>query len=1208
MADTIHQIQAEKAPPTDPQAFTDQVIKQMLALAFPADVVQTFLAMWTGTIKYTAVRSGVMPTDQVDPATLSDFSNIQLAYDPSNQAQQLTFQGVLLDLQKSKIEHANSSTVLSRLLTDVQDQAKTFFQKYFQVATIGQKTIGFLPPADFDLLFLDDPQKEGQKRTELAQTLLPYLQQKLIHQAVVEATVANLSADASLVETLITNADLLSDPIQPSKTLLDAFASVGEQGLSVTYYASNDGSGQPLVMGTASTADTANTQMPKPSGTGSAHFEGYVQVPADGIYRFFVELGKQNAQARLQFDFPPNPFILAVASTDQAEASSFVALKAVIPYHVTADFSNLGGGNASLLVQGETMPRGSFSQLTLYPQAAVDRFTHALVLLSKTHQLMQGLGLNEREVTYLIGHSADFENLSFSALPTQPSEDSVAAKAKAVALFGQFLRLTTYASLKQGPAGGSDGLIDVFEQARQTFLANTTPDDAVQAVIDKLYQIVANLTRRDKMVVQAIAEQLGLKPQPSQTVGNNLLVTVPDFTQEKGFQRLWDALQLVQTIGISAADLADATTIIDGSKTTEARATIAGKLKNAVKAHYTPDAWRPIAQSIFDQLRQEKRDALSAYLVHHLRLENREQLFEYFLVDPGMEPVVKTSRLRLALSSVQTFIQRCLLNLEPKVDPSAIPANQWEWMKRYRVWQANREIFLWPENWMEPEWRLDKTDLFLALESALLQGDVTNDLVEDAFYTYLKDLEVRARLDIVTMYLEEVLNDPKSDVLHVIGRNHGKPQKYFYRRFSFGIWNAWEPVKVDIEGDHLALVKWRDRLHLFWVTFSPTNAAPEIVSKTPGAKPPTLVQMTFGDLTENVPKKQVKLQLNWSEYFQGKWSDRKASDLNRAKPIDVGKDFDPLSAYIHVTKETDDSGNEGAVKIILDAPLGAAFRLVGKNSEPDASDAKPVWEYYHYTSTKQWVDATKVADSGPLQVHFTDKDTTHINMHNGQLINTKEVSAPILQKGYDFALLLCDTPEILPSRSDFPVDFAAQARALGRPFFYQDRDDDITLFVQPSLSDKSLTDWNGWVIPVPPECCLGSDNWWEAVTVKDQVPNFGTVNPGDPSAKYQMQSRVDWATQPNTAISLGTTLIGLSGGLSLQHELVTGVASTGSFAAVRNAQPNGTQTLSSGTILNAVGPAGLTLAGLQASSIERSSVFASNSVQPTLNQAEGGIA
>jgi SpoVK/Ycf46/Vps4 family AAA+-type ATPase len=28
---------------------------------------------------------------------------------------------------------------------------------------------------------------------------------------------------------------------------------------------------------------------------------------------------------------------------------------------------------------------------------------------------------------------------------------------------------------------------------------------------------------------------------------------------------------------------------------------------------------------------------------------------------------------------------------------------RWSWLKRYRVWDANRKIFLYPENWLEPE-------------------------------------------------------------------------------------------------------------------------------------------------------------------------------------------------------------------------------------------------------------------------------------------------------------------------------------------------------------------------------------------------------------------------------------------------------------------------------------------------------------------------
>src|SRR4029077_15410060 len=30
----------------------------------------------------------------------------------------------------------------------------------------------------------------------------------------------------------------------------------------------------------------------------------------------------------------------------------------------------------------------------------------------------------------------------------------------------------------------------------------------------------------------------------------------------------------------------------------------------------------------------------------------------------------------------------------------------WKWRKNYRIWDANRRIFLYPENWIEPDLRL----------------------------------------------------------------------------------------------------------------------------------------------------------------------------------------------------------------------------------------------------------------------------------------------------------------------------------------------------------------------------------------------------------------------------------------------------------------------------------------------------------------------
>src|SRR6202030_898721 len=227
------------------------------------------------------------------------------------------------------------------------------------------------------------------------------------------------------------------------------------------------------------------------------------------------------------------------------------------------------------------------------------------------------------------------------------------------------------------------------------------------------------------------------------------------------------------------------------------------------------------------------------------------------------------------------FIQRCLLNLENanpnpalNIAASAIDADSWEWMKRYRVWQANREIFLYPENWMEPELRSDKTDLYQALESALLQGDVTSNLVEDSFLTYLKDLDIRARLDIVASYLDQNVASPELTALHVLGRTYSHPHRYFYRTHSTAGWSAWQAVTPDIESDHIVLAVWKGRLCVFWVTFISSPEAPG--SSAPISNDGQVASLKFGDLAANInaakatPK--MKIQLHWSEYFQGKWS------------------------------------------------------------------------------------------------------------------------------------------------------------------------------------------------------------------------------------------------------------------------------------------------------------------------------------------------
>jgi len=412
------------------------------------------------------------------------------------------------------------------------------------------------------------------------------------------------------------------------------------------------------------------------------------------------------------------------------------------------------------------------------------------------------------------------------------------------------------------------------------------------------------------------------------------LWAVPSFAADPAVCRLWEALRLVDRFGVAVATLAACAELLKPVVAELRRAEIARDLKDAVKARAGELNWSRVAQPIFDRLRQRQRDALVAHALHKLGYERLEQLYEHFLIDPGMEPVVQTSRVRLAIASVQLFVQRCFLNLEPQVHPSVLDAKRWEWMRRNSVWAGNRKLWLFPENVLEPEFRDDKTLLFEALEGALLQGDVSSDLVEDAFLAYVRQLDKIARLDMVAMHLEDHV-DASQRVLHLFGRTYGQPHEYFYRRCRNGSWTTWEPVTVTIQGDHLAPVIWRERLFLFWVTFmekADTSAAMD--PTTSGA---TIAGATLGNLMTGLKNlstnKVVELQLHWAQYQSGAWTTAESGGFAPVILKTMAATFKPSDAYIHVSKEFID-GVEGGVFVHLSG-FDNAFYLAGRNAAPE---------------------------------------------------------------------------------------------------------------------------------------------------------------------------------------------------------------------------------------------------------------------------------
>ncbi len=631
-------------------------------------------------------------------------------------------------------------------------------------------------------------------------------------------------------------------------------------------------------------------------------------------------------------------------------------------------------------------------------------------------------------------------------------------------------------------------------------------------------QRLADLTRRDGAAVATTAALLGVSASDPAT----------------GLPRLWDALQVVERLGIPAGAVVAATKVVSPAVTPEGRYAIARDVRATVKARYGPDDWRRVAQPVFDALRRRQRDALVAYVLHRLGpkgIERAEQLFEYFLIDPGTEPVVQTSRLRLAISAVQTFVQRCFLNLEPRVHPSALNAEQWQWMKRYRVWEANRKIFLFPENWLEPELRDDKTYLFTELEGALLQGDVSADLAEGALLTYLKRLEEIARLQIVSVYADEDAGDPAATVLHVIGRTYTQPHRYFYRRFARQAWTAWEPVSAEVEGDHVTAVVWQGRLHLFWVTFLEKAARPNL---TDDGGTTAAASLTLGQLKQSAGNsavyKRVDLQLCWSTYHQGEWSARESSGFGVVRDVGVLADFDPASVFIHAAKEYE-GGEERAVRIglgVLSQPaqLDTAFRLVSRNGKPTAvpSATVPGVDALPYGTRKS---ATQDEGAGPLAVTFDSRVTT----------DTANSTSTILgSPSGNYSLVTCYN--LLPAPAPGNVIFSALGtgdapplKPLIVPFFFQDELN--TFYVEPTLTETTFLEWRGWGVGIPATNTLFTKDSVALVPLEANVPvrELPALPDGADGRLFTVRPRADWMVGPATALRFGDRLVGQTGGL-----------------------------------------------------------------------------
>lgn len=490
--------------------------------------------------------------------------------------------------------------------------------------------------------------------------------------------------------------------------------------------------------------------VPSPAEPPTGPFTGFFVPPATGDY----EIGEARPPAQGVSETEPEssgePVVVVhpLASDQPLALDTPISLVGGQFYRIQARYQ---GSSFTMKYKNAT---GTVPASCLVSSDIIDKVEAVVVLLSRYDVLLGGLGIPAADVGHL---------LSFTRLPASAKTGSWTHE--------QILELAAYDAVRSTLTSTSTSTSTSSAARLSALLPLTTFESEDAAVAD-----LVGITGWDAGLVASLMPALRIGGGS----GSPLAVNI------SALDRLRSAYDLCVKMGVH-----DAAPLFRWAKPdAPSAAEAAAGVRTLARSRVDQAAWEATAAALFDPLRRASRDALvAACLAAMPGLQDAGSLFEYFLIDVSMGACLKTSRIRQAISSIQIFVQRCLLGLEvtPRAD---LDLATWEWKKSYATWQANRKVLLYPENWLEPSLRDDKSEVFAAVEAALDQGAVSS---ADVLAKYAAGMLEVADLEPVALH-----SGPGRD--HIFARTRMAPHKFFYRSYdrSAFAWSPWESVQIDI--------------------------------------------------------------------------------------------------------------------------------------------------------------------------------------------------------------------------------------------------------------------------------------------------------------------------------------------------------------------------------------------------------------------------
>jgi ABC toxin N-terminal region/Neuraminidase-like domain/Putative peptidoglycan binding domain len=820
---------------------TGDLLRARMTLVYGQDVADGFFAFLDNTLALDA------PYTQAAPALDTAITAVDPGFSYDAFRHLLSHSGVLSLSVRNNVNailgvSANFQTAVNAIYNRSQDALASFFSRYPELKPMYTS-------------YVASPDPPEKKRTALLAAFQPSLSRLRKREQALQRLSAAAAFDLDATRRLL-DPSAVPFPLHAAgdaaRPVLDDFIAVETPGLKAQFFYRDTATG--LVDKDVAAANNlayakggANPlpANPVPANAISGIWQGTLEIPDAGFYNLVVE-AEDGSTVTLTFNDAVQPL---ARNGNVWRNSNPLELKAGKLYSITLRVDKV---KDALTLNWETPKRARevIPGRYLYPPSVLPPGTDAYVRFLKAASIAAAFKLTAKE----LAHFATDSDYHVAGAPWLNALAVTGDPATPADLLPPFAALLDFARLKAELSDDQEALLDVLETQSK--------------------DVLLQLTLWDKTSLDDVMTHFG--------------AVAADLQHFATLRKVYGAFAPILTIGISASKLFSATTNDPG----------AGPVRDfqaALRARYDASDWRALIQPINDSMRSAQRDALVAYILQQMRsnpatamIDTPDKLFEFFLVDVEMEPCMQTSRIRNALSSVQLFVERCLLNLEPDVSPDSINAERWLWMKRYRVWEANRKVFLFPENWLEPELRDDKSPIFKEAESELMQGDITDDVATTAYLNYLSKLAEIARLTPCGMF-----EDEETGKVHVVARNSGAHRKYYYRRFEFGYWTAWEQIPMDIDDNPVIPVVWNRRLMLFWLKIMKQTPLKVNDPPDPGTGEQDLAHTHLSDIGKNAVKSSgnikvtIQAALSYAEFYNGKWQGPKTSDMDA--PADLGQ-------------------------------------------------------------------------------------------------------------------------------------------------------------------------------------------------------------------------------------------------------------------------------------------------------------------------------